>query len=385
MASVVERYLELGLRLGRHADDLVDSYYGPKEVSERVAAEEQRAPAALVGDAASLLDDVADDPWLAGQVRALHTTARRLAGEELSYVEEVALVYGIEPRRGDEADFREAHRLLDEALPGTGDVRERYRRWFDETAIPRHLLDQAVRDTAAELRARTRHTVGLPDGEDVEIEFVTDKRWLGYAHYLGGLRTHISVNTDLPFAAADLVHLTSHEIYGGHHTHRIWQEAELVRGRSRLERTLDLLWSPEAVLSEGIAETGPEIVAPDEAELAAEVLGRLGFEFDAALGARVAEARRLLDAVASTTSMLLNADGGTPDEARAYAAAWSLQPQERVDKLVENLVSRDSPGYVHTYWQGRELVEGHVRGDPLRFRELLTARVLPADLAQPAT
>jgi hypothetical protein len=26
------------------------------------------------------------------------------------------------------------------------------------------------------------------------------------------------------------------------------------------ERTLDLLWSPEAVLSEGIAETGPELV-----------------------------------------------------------------------------------------------------------------------------
>jgi hypothetical protein len=78
--------------------------------------------------------------------------------------------------------------------------------------------------------------------------------------------------------------------------------------------------------------------------------------------------------------MLLNVDGATADEAREYCAARSLQPRERVDKLVENLVSRDSPGYVHTYWQGHELVAAHVRGDAARFRELLTARLLPADL-----
>jgi hypothetical protein len=378
--SVVERYIELGLRLGRHADDLVDSYYGPEEISARVAAEPLREPAALVDDADALLADVDADAWLAGQVRALHAVARRIAGEELAYVEEVELVYGIEPRRGDEADFREAHRLLDDALPGSGDVRERYARWFEATAIPRDLLPQAFTDTAAELRTRTRERIGLPEGEDVEIELVTDKRWLGYAHYLGGLRTRISFNTDLPFAAADLVHVTSHEIYGGHHTHRVWQEAELVRRQGRVERTLDLLWSPEAVLSEGIAETGPELVAPDDSELTAEVLGRLGFAYDAEVGARVAEARRLLAAVASTASMLIHVDGATADEARELAAAWSLQPQERVDKMVENLVARGSPGYVHTYWQGRALVAAHVGGDPSRFRELLTARVLPSDL-----
>ena len=44
----VERYLELCLRLGRHIDGLVDAYYGPAEISERVDAEELRDPAALV-------------------------------------------------------------------------------------------------------------------------------------------------------------------------------------------------------------------------------------------------------------------------------------------------------------------------------------------------
>lgn len=55
-----------------------------------------------------------------------------------------------------------------------------------------------------------------------------------------------------------------------------------------------------------------------------------------------------------------------------------LRPQH--DELVARQVASASPVYQHCYWQGHELVDGHVRGDPKRFRELLTARVVPADL-----
>ena len=34
--TAAERYLELGLRLGRHVDGLVDAYYGPPELKEQV-------------------------------------------------------------------------------------------------------------------------------------------------------------------------------------------------------------------------------------------------------------------------------------------------------------------------------------------------------------
>ena len=47
-------------------------------------------------------------------------------------------------------------------------------------------------------RASSCRRSGSPTDEDFEFELVTEKRWLGYARYLGGLRTHISVNTDLP-------------------------------------------------------------------------------------------------------------------------------------------------------------------------------------------
>ena len=380
MAELVERYIELALRLGKHDEDLIDSYYGPEALSRRVDAEEPRDPAALAEDAQALAEDAAGDDWLVGQVEALGANARKQAGERLDFAEEGRLVYGIDPRWQDEEPFRRAAELLDEALPGAGEVNERYARWLADTAIPAELVEQAVLDVAAELRRLTRETIGLPDGEEFELELVTGERWLGYARYLGGLRTKIQVNTDLPLPAADLVLLTSHEIYGGHHTHRVWQETELVRGAGQLERTLDVLWSPEAVISEGVAMTGPKLLTGDGQQLAAEALGRLGFDYDAELGSQVVEARQLLEAVSSNLAMLIHDRGASAEEARDYAAAWSLQPDERVAKQVDSQLRSTSPPYQHTYWQGRELVEAHVGGDPERFRALLTARLLPSRL-----
>ena len=379
--SSTQRYLELGLRLGKHTDELIDAYWGPEETARAIEAEERREPAALVDEAQELLADVAGDPWLAAEVQALWAQARKLAGAELSYLEEGKLVYGIEPRWHDEEPFRAALAMLDEALPGTDDLRTRLARWYEAIEVPPAILEQALRDVAAELRRLARETIGLPEGEDFELELVTDKRWLGYARYLGGLRTHISVNTDLPVLAGILVQLASHEIYGGHHTHHVWQEVELVRGRNELEWTLVLLWAPSSVISEGIATTGPDIVAGDGQELAAAVLGRLGFDYDAEVGSRVAEAGRLFQGVSANVAMLLQDRGASAEEARDYAATWSLLPDERVDKLVERQLVSPSPVYQHTYWQGRELVDGYVGGDPKRFRELLTARVVPSDLA----
>lgn len=378
--SVTERYLELALRLGKHDDDLVDSFYGSEELAARIESEEPRDPAALAEDADALSAELGDDPWLAAQVQALATNARKLAGERFDYAEEGRLVYGIEPRWREEASFEQAAAQLDEALPGTGDVRDRYAAWLESTAIPAEILEQALLDVAAELRRLTRESIGLPEGEDFELRLVTGERWLGYAEYLGGLRTRISINTDLPLPAGDIVHLTSHEIYGGHHTHRCWIEAELVRGQGQADRTLDLLYAPEAVISEGIAETGPTLVTGDGQELAAAVLGRLGFDYDAELGARVIEARERIRAVAANVAMLLHGRNATRDEAYEYAATWSLLPPERVEKLVDSQLRSGSPVYQHTYWQGRELVSAHVAGDPARLRGLMTARLRPADL-----
>jgi hypothetical protein len=378
--TVAERYLELGLRLGRHEPELVDSYYGPAELRQRIEDEPLTEPARLAADAAELLAKV-DDRWLASQVRALETTARTLAGEELPYAEEVELTYGIRPRWIDEREFERTQAELDEALAGPGDLAARYARWFEEAAVPPAAVERAV-DAAMQLvRERTHEAIGLPEGEEIELEIVTGERWFGYAHYLGGFRTRISVNTDLSFPASDLLRFAAHEGYPGHHTHRAWQEADLARDEGRIDATLDLLWSPDAVVSEGLAETGPDFVLDGDAhgELA-ERLRPLGFEYDAEVGARVAEARRKLYYVPSNVTILLHERGASRQEAWDYAAHWSLQPADRVDKILENAEERRSRGYVHSYSEGRRLCSAFVDGDPARLRRLMTARLLPAEL-----
>ena len=84
--SRVERYLRLGLQVGRHVDGIVDAYYGPPELAAAVDAEPPVDPRALVADAETLLDELGDG-WLRDQVVGVRTYAGGLAGESLSYAD----------------------------------------------------------------------------------------------------------------------------------------------------------------------------------------------------------------------------------------------------------------------------------------------------------
>ena len=387
--TVAERYLELALRIGRHDDEVVEAYRGPSEIESRVAAEQLREPARLLGDAEALLSDLASpdlEPerrrWLEAQVRALHTLTRRLAGEEPPYVEEVELLFGITPRWYDESDYERGRQLLDDTLPGSGDVRERLKQWLDTTAVPKDVLLPAMAAIAAELRARTRDRFGLPDGEEIELELAADRPWGGFNLWLGGVRSRISINTDLPFPAAGLAHFVAHEGYPGHHTECAWKDEVLVRERGQLEATLILSRSPAAVVAEAIAEVASEIVcASDEQELIARVLEPLGVRHDAELAARVQEGRDLLDTVGSNLELLRLDRGRSRDEVREYAHRWSPQPAERIEKTLDWIDNPDLRGYIHCYPEGLRLGRAFVRGEPARFKQLLVGQLLPADLA----
>ena len=137
------------------------------------------------------------------------------------------LVYGIEPRWHDRSRFAALRR----APGGASRLRRsrgRVSQWLDRVAVPSDASSrQAFLGVGGRAASAASETIGLPEGEDFELELVTDKRWLGYAEYLGGLRTRISVSIDLRSSRPDLVNLTAHEIYGGHHA------ARLAGGRAR--------------------------------------------------------------------------------------------------------------------------------------------------------
>jgi len=68
--GLVEDYLTLGLRLGRHIDGMVDAYYGPPALARAAEAEPPVPPAVLLASARKLLVDlevgVALDPAAGG-------------------------------------------------------------------------------------------------------------------------------------------------------------------------------------------------------------------------------------------------------------------------------------------------------------------------------
>ena len=367
--------------MGRHEPTLVGSYYGPPEPE----AAEPLEPSRLVDVARSLLADLERGDlaperraWLGAQTKALLTIARRLAGERFSYADEVEGVFGIRPRWYDEAAYERAHALLAEALPGTGDVADRYARWLEQTAIPPQKLVSALRAVLDELRARTAALVGLPEGESLELEVVSGKHWLGFNRRLGDMRSRISINTDTPFPAVDLAYFAAHEGYPGHHADGSWKEQRLVRERGCVELTLSL-YATQAVLSEGVAELGADLVLDDGGQ---ELVARLGFDYDPEVGARVFEARRLLRTVTPNVALLLQERDASLDEARDYVRRWSLQPEDRVEKTIASVRDHPFPGYMHCYPEGHRLCAGFVRGDPQRFKRLLVEQLVPADLVR---
>lgn len=394
----MERYLELGLRLGRHVDGFVDAYYGPRELAARAEAEPPRPPAELAADAARLVADLdagegagALDAgrrrWIRAQALGLRTSARTLAGQPTGYLDEVERCYGARPALVPEHEFAAAHRRLDEVLPpdGGGPLRERYIAWREAHAVAPDRLQGAIRSLAADLRERTQRLFGLPEGEHVEWVFETGKPWSGFNYYEGGLRSRVAINLDLPVLSLSLGHLVAHEAYPGHHTEHTRKEVALVRQRHRLEETIFLVGTPQCTLSEGLADLGVEVVLGRRPEpIVADHLRPLGIRYDAEAAAAAAEATEVLAWVRSNAAIHTHAGGWDPDDVITYLERWGLLPRHRAAKAVSFLTDPTWRAYSHCYTEGLRLCRAYVGGDPSRFERLVTDQLLPADLAPAA-
>jgi hypothetical protein len=390
---VIDDYLELGLALGRHIDGLVDAYYGPPELAARVSAEPVRPPAELAARARKLLADLAaggelDAPrrrYISAQVEGLRTTASRLAGEPIGYADEVEACYGVRPHLVPEDTLAGAHRRLDEVLPGSASLAERFIAWREAQVVPVDRLRQAVTSLSEDLRERTDRLFGLPDGEHIDFELVTDQPWSGFNYYLGGLRSRVAINIDLPVLSTGLGHLVAHEAYPGHHTEHTRKEVGLVRRRHRLEETIFLVGTPQCLLAEGLADLGLTVVAgPRPEPMVASHLLPLGIPYDADLLAAVAPATEMLGAVRGNAALLLNDHGADEDTVADYLARWGLMSRPRAVHAVSFLADPTWRAYIYCYIEGLALCRRFVGGDPARFERLLSEQLIPADLAAAA-
>ena len=380
--SAAERYLRLGLQLGRHVDGIVDAYYGPSELAIAVEAERPVDPRALVSAAEELLDEL-EDGWLRDQVFGLRTYAGVLAGEAGSYADVVEGCYGVRPTFTDEAVFTAAHERLEELLPGKRPLAERKERWENSIRVPTEQVEPALAAVIEEARAWTRGLVELPDGEGVALEIVHDQPWWASCDYLGDLRSRISVNVDLPLSAIELLILAMHETYPGHHAERCCKEHLLVRGRGLLEETLVLVPTPQTLVTEGIGKLAPEVLLEGEGGTAlAAVIHDAGIELDLAHALAVERALGPCRWAWVNAALMLYDAGASEAETHAYLERWGLMTPEWAAHTMRFLTEPTTRTYVITYAAGADLCESYVAGQPERFQRLLTEQVRVRDLLE---
>lgn len=384
----------LAFRIDRHFPGFIDAWFGPDEVKQAALAGEPIPPRDLAPEARRLMDDITRaglDPnrqqALLAQVRAMETITRKLAGEEIPYRDEVRACFDIEPAAIPEAAFERAIADLDRILPGDGEVSARLAAWREASRLSPEGARAAIDLILAEVRDRTAAQVTLPPGEGVEVRFVADKPWSGYNWYLGGYRSAVDINTDLPIYAVNLVGLVAHEAYPGHHTEHALKDQLLYRERGLGEASIQLINTPECVIHEGIATLAEEMIFPgdDGVTWRRNVLyPRVGVDHDPARDREIGSALAALRGVAGNVALLRHAEGGSEADAISYLMRYGLNEEARARQRLRFIDDPLWRPYIFTYHVGYDLLGAWLAQAPDdagrwdRFRQLLTQPSTPS-------
>ncbi len=390
-------YVRLAFRMEPHIAGLIDAYSGPTDIRDAAQAEPATA-ADLVRDADALLERIAIEDlalsrvdYLTAQAAALATLARTLAGEEIAYVDEVRQLFDIEAERVPDDAYAAAIAMLAEALPGDGAVPERLQRWKRQFEITVDAAKIAIDQIMNEARSRASGLTALPDDESVEIAFVSDKPWSGYNWYLGNARSLVEVNTDLPIRANALLDLMTHEGYPGHHTEHALKEIRLYHERGYGEHAIQLINTPECVISEGVATLAESMIFAEgeSARWQAEHVWRpLGIDADPEREARIVQAQWTLRSVGANAALLMHQDGRPEADVVRYLMEYGLATEEEARHRLRFIADPLWRPYIFTYHVGRDLLgrwleEAEATGETResRFVRLLEEQLTPGAIA----
>ncbi|GAA2772981.1 DUF885 domain-containing protein [Mycolicibacterium pallens] len=396
--TLIRDYLTLGLRFDRIEEGYVDSFTGDPELRRAVADEPAPEPADLVRQADRLLAELPQVPREAGftdqradfigaHLRALQVSARKFAGEEVGFVDEVRNYFDVEISRGDPERYRAAHARIDEVLAGSGSLTERMDAHRQSDEIPPERLEECIHAFSSALRDKVRATYPLPDTETIVYEVVTDKPWSGFNYYNGNYTSTVAVNADLKQQMSNLPRLVAHESYPGHHTEHCRKEAGLVAGQDQQEQTIFLVNTPQCLMAEGLADLALyAAVGPGWGSWASEIYADLGLRFDGTRAEALSEASAALADVRQDAALMLHDEHRDVDDVVAFLQRWLLVDDTRARQMLRFLSSPLWRAYTSTYVEGYRLLRGWLDDRPAevglteRFGRLLDEPLIPSAL-----
>ncbi|NLG47327.1 DUF885 domain-containing protein [Gordonia sp. (in: high G+C Gram-positive bacteria)] len=365
-ADPVVEYLRLGLAFDRIEEGFVDAYTGdpalraeaenaprpdPADLARRARTLQSELPAGLPADRAE---------FVASHLTALECSARKFAGEDVGFVDEVEAYFDVRIEPGDEDRYRQAHAHMADALgvPGaTGDqLRDAYAAYRRADEIPADQVGALINEFAGSLRETVRREFPLPDAETIEFEVVGDKPWSGFNYYLGDYQSKVAVNTDLPQYMSSLPGLIAHEAYPGHHTEHCRKEQGLV-GSGQLEHTIFLVNTPQCLMAEGLADHAlAAAMGTAWQEWAAEIYADFGLRFDVERARAVSTAAAGLIRVRQDAALALHDRGESADDVALFLQRWLLVAPDRARQMLRFLTSPLWRAYISTYVEGYALL-----------------------------
>lgn len=400
---LAEQFVCLCLNLNRFDPGYVNFYFGPENLKEPTtdSATSLRENAKYLLEQLRQVDLAPYDllwqrriRFLIKYIDALIARIDYLSGIRLSFDEESRQFYdAVLPNLTDD-HFENILGQINVQLPGTGSLIERFNNFRNGFIIPADKLMMVLDAAISEARTQTRQHITLPPDESFVAESVTNQPWTAYNWFRGNGKSLIQINTDLPVHLDFLLLIACHEGYPGHHTFFCLREQEFYQKRGWIEYSICPLFSPVAVIAEGLANFGLNMVFPT-------INDRIRFERDTLCplaGIDTANLERF-EKINDLYKQLTYAESETArryfngklsrGQALEYLIKYRLLPSERAEKHME--FTEFYRAYVINYTTGEDLVKEAVErlSAPTNdenarwkvFTDLMTLPVLPSDLS----
>ena len=202
--------------------------------------------------------------WLRASLVSLRMQLQAKAGRKWPVAQEVELRYGFKPRFNPLAHYDPILARLDKQMSGEGTLAERINRLREASIVPPGKV-QAVQDAALkECRRRASANLALPTGESVEMRWTDNPLFGGNNTYKGNGHSLAEFSSAYRWELDQLLWVTCHEIYPGHHTHFATRSAALVGEEHWPEFGVDLNYGPVIPAAEAVAEYGVGLAFPVE-------------------------------------------------------------------------------------------------------------------------
>jgi hypothetical protein len=345
-------FVQTSLRLGRHVDGIVDSYFGPSELKDAITKEPMKPLEDILLDLHGLEKRVTSCSseklritFIQKQIGALRTIAEQKMGKDIPYLEFVAKTLDVKAHQVKEKEISKVRNELQELLKRNGyegSLTEMISSFRKRNPLSGQVLADEFHRVANEARSKTKALIALPPVELAELNVVSDKPWGAYNWYLGNYRSRIDLNTDIPVPLTRLPTLVFHEVYPGHHTEHASKELELYSRRKQLESSILLINTPDCAMSEGLADAASEFV-----------IGKPGSAADRI--EKLAQSQGLMANV--NTALLVHDRHVSLEEAKNYFMEQGAIPKEEVDKRIRFILDPLWRGYIFAYYEGEKLIE----------------------------